>query len=540
MGELRDETHDIRSYAERLEESFDWGPGQFTELSFIKPNIFINCPLNCTLFSLHSPLDREMQQIHNFLVVATDGGKSIVRSQSVAVQIVVSDVNDNKPIFSRYPFVGHILAYAQPGQQLLQVHASDRDQGINGEVLYSLVNDTTHGKFRLNPTTGALSATQSLVSENGKVVHLEILARDKGNPSQSANGLIELRVGDIPTGTPELRFHNETYNVELRENTGFGVAVVQLNAVRSDGRRSKIVYSIGNGDEGNTFSIDANTGEITVRNSDRLDYEAVSGPIRLIGVARTESTPFLIGYCEVLIHLMDENDNRPHFTQQNYVASVLEGKSKFTLVMKVNAMDADQGANSRVLYHIVDGNHDNAFIIEPASSGIVKTNIVLDREIRDSYQLKVIATDEGVPQMTGTATIRVNIIDVNDNLPTFPQNRVVTVSEGIELGTILTVMSANDVDQSPNLIYSFVDEPLSDLSAFAIDRFSGNIILREQLDYETKQEYQLIVMASDSVHVVQTTLTIRVLDVNDNAPVFQQPAYHVALPGKTILNLVCI
>lgn len=419
------------------------------------------------------------------------------------------------------------------------MHATDFDKGINGEVLYSLVNDTTKGKFRLNPNTGALSATQSLVRENGKILHLEILARDKGNPPQSARGLIELRVGDISSTSPELRFHNETYVVELLENSRIGTAVVQLYAVRSDGRRQKIIYSIGNGDESNTFAIDSNSGEITVRDSNRLDFEGVAGPIRLVGVARTDIFPFLVGYCEVLIHLRDENDNRPHFTQNQYVSTVLEGNNKGTLVMKVNALDADQGANSRVLYHIVDGNHDNAFIIEPAFSGIVKTNIVLDREIRDAYHLKVIATDEGVPQMTGTATIRVQIIDVNDNQPTFPQHRVITVSEGIELGTVLTVMSANDVDQSPNLIYSFVDEVLSDSSAFAIDRFSGKIILREYLDYESKQEYQLIIMASDSPHVVRTTLTIRVVDVNDNAPVFQQPSYYAALPGKTNLYIQC-
>ena len=97
---------------------------------------------------------------------------------------------------------------------------------------------------------------------------------------------------------------------------------------------------------------------------------------------------------------------------------------------QVNAFDADQGVNSRVLYHIVDGNHDNAFIIEPAFSGVVKTNIVLDREIRDTYRLKVIATDEGVPQMTGTAFIMVNIIDKNDNHPTFPHHSVINISEG--------------------------------------------------------------------------------------------------------------
>lgn len=100
------------------------------------------------------------------------------------------------------------------------------------------------------------------------------------------------------------------------------------------------------------------------------------------------------------------------------------------LFLQVSATDADQGANSRVLYHIVDGNHDNAFVIEPPFSGLVKTNIVLDREIRDTYRLTVIATDEGASQLTGTSTLRINIVDVNDNQPTFPPHSIISVSEG--------------------------------------------------------------------------------------------------------------
>lgn len=100
------------------------------------------------------------------------------------------------------------------------------------------------------------------------------------------------------------------------------------------------------------------------------------------------------------------------------------------LFLQVSATDADQGANSRVLYHIVDGNHDNAFVIEPPFSGLVKTNIVLDREIRDTYRLTVIATDEGTSQLTGTSTLRINIVDVNDNQPTFPPHSIISVSEG--------------------------------------------------------------------------------------------------------------
>ncbi|XP_049536500.1 protein dachsous [Anopheles darlingi] len=501
------------------------------------------------LISTAGSFDRERQNVYNFMVVAMDGGRYNARSQSVPVQVMIADVNDNKPVFDKYPFREQIGALVQPGQTLLHISATDGDQGANGEIVYSLNENAANAKFRINPTTGALSAMQSLASENGRLLHIEVTARDKGNPPQIATGLIELRVGELQQELPTLRFQNSSYHVTLMENTPVGQSVLQLNAVRSDGRRQKIIYSFGSGNEDGTFSIDAVTGEIKIRNSQNLDYEKFStsrrlkgsataahdgGGFELVAVARTDGSPLLYGYSTITVELQDENDNAPRFTQQQYAASVWEGNSKGTFVIKVGAFDSDQGSNARILYHIVDGNHDNAFIIEPAFSGIVKTNIVLDREIRDKYRLKVIATDEGVPQMTGTATINVNVVDVNDNQPTFPPNTVISVSEATSVGTVLTTITANDVDTNPPLTYSFAE--LSDddaTSYFSIDRYSGKITLTKPLDYEERHEFVLRLLASDSAHVARTSLTVRVLDVNDNAPIFQQITYHAMLSDAT-------
>lgn len=501
------------------------------------------------------------------MVVATDGGLYNARSNRVLVQIIIDDVNDNKPIFDKYPFRSQVMSLVQPGQMLVQVTARDADQGTNADIVYSLVNDSTGGKFRLSPNTGVLTASQSLSNDNGRLFHLEVMARDKGNPPQSSTGLIELRVGDVELGAATLRFQNDTYTVDLHENVLAGTAVLQLAAVRSDGRRQRIIYSLDNGNEDGTFSIDSQSGEIRVSNTHMLDYERYgqqSGILKLIVSARTDLSPVLYGYCEVVVRLQDENDNAPLFTQRRYAAAVWEGNSKGAFVMQVAALDADQGANSRVLYHIVDGNHDNAFIIEPAFSGIVKTNIVLDREIRDVYRLKVIATDEGVPQMTGTATIQVHIVDVNDNQPSFPPHSTINISEGkiewricelkrfstnqnslffsflllhadVDLGSVLTTVSANDVDTSPPLTYYFDTEQTDEaaLSTFSVDRFNGKIVLQKYLDYETRQMYEIRIVASDNKHTAQSSLTIRITDVNDNAPVFQQPAYQTTLPDKS-------
>lgn len=380
---------------------------------------------------IFSKLDREEIAEHNFIVMANDGGKYDSRRTQVPVKIIVSDVNDNGPIFERHPFKVQIPSLVQPGLTLLQVSAKDIDVGNNGDIVYGLKNSSLSNRFRIHPNIGALSATQSLASENGKVVHLGVIASDKGNPPKSTIGVIELQIGDLPPNTPLLKFRNDSYTVNLTEHPSKGFSVLTLSAVRSDGRRQKIIYSIGAGNEQNMFTINQFDGEILVNEPDLLDFEVFrDGYIHLTVVAQSEGPETLYGYCTVKIALQDINDNAPQFAQHQFSAAVWEGHSKGTYVLQVSAFDADQGANSKILYHIVDGNHDNAFIIEPAFSGILKTNIVLDREIRDNYKLKVIATDEGVPQMTGTGTILINVIDVNDNQPTFPPHSVVFISEG--------------------------------------------------------------------------------------------------------------
>ncbi|XP_015176207.1 PREDICTED: protein dachsous [Polistes dominula] len=508
------------------------------------------------------PLDRERQSLFNFLVVATDSGKYDAKSTSIPIEITITDVNDNAPVFEEYPFRARVSIGTQPGQNVLRVVAKDADHGANGEVVYSFVHEQEKPKFRIHPSTGVVTATLSLSQDNGKTYRLEVLARDKGNPPKSAKGLIEVQVGESADLGPTLKFQNETYDVVVQENSLSGTDIVQITAVRSDGRRQHVSYSIGSGNDFGTFAIDEDTGLLRVNDPARLDAELwndltvrpndeqpdegrtntwgrslenqqpkeeprESSKHTLTVVARTAGPDSLEAYAKVVVRVSDVNDNPPIFTQTQYSATVLEGNTKGDFVVKLSASDADQGLNSRILYHIVDGNPDNAFTISPPYSGIVRTNIVLDREIREKYRLTIIATDQGNPQLTGTAALSVRVIDINDNHPTFPEHNVISVSEGTAVGSVLTTMTANDVDSSPALIYRFSNT--TDPGPFSIDRYGGKVILRKPLDAERKFEYTLRVIASDGIHEATTDMTIRVADLNDNAPRFQQTAYVATL-----------
>lgn len=113
---------------------------------------------------------------------------------------------------------------------------------------------------------------------------------------------------------------------------------------------------------------------------------------------------------------------------------------------------------------------------------------------------------------------------------------------GTEVGTVLTAVTANDVDTNPALTYGFSadsdSEPgsseseASGLGVFSIDRFSGKVTLVRRLDFENRREYRLRVTASDTAHTARTVLTIRVTDVNDSPPTFMQSSYQATLPGE--------
>lgn len=189
--------------------------------------------------------DREVRKNYDFFVIATDQGKYVAKSAKVAIKIIISDVNDNAPRFSRFPFQETIPAFTPPGQNLLKVTANDLDEGINSEIFYNLIDNTE--KFRINPSTGILTSSQSLASDNGKLIYIKIKATDRGNPPRSTVGLVELQIGEINPHSPRLLFQNETYHIDLMENSPENTKILDVSAVRTDGRKQKIIYSIGKG-----------------------------------------------------------------------------------------------------------------------------------------------------------------------------------------------------------------------------------------------------------------------------------------------------
>lgn len=318
-------------------------------------------------------MDREEQDLFTFDVVATDSGKYKAHQTSVTVEIFISDVNDNRPIFSEYPFKAHVPVNTESGRNVLKVSAYDLDADANSEIMYAFANDSKSSEFNLNPTTGVVSVAKSLAPLNGHLYRLEVIATDKGYPPLSARSLIEFQVGDYSDNGPALHFQNDTYHIVLEENLEVNTKVIQVTAVRSDGRRQQISYSIGSGNDLNIFSIDKELGIIKIADSAKLDaelwtymkledinlydndgqeYSKTLGinvtrskrsarkirknpGFELIIVAQTIESEPLVAYAKLVVKISDVNDNAPIFTQLQYSATTFEGNSKGDFVVQV-------------------------------------------------------------------------------------------------------------------------------------------------------------------------------------------------------------
>ncbi|XP_067297751.1 protocadherin-23 [Pseudorasbora parva] len=471
---------------------------------------------------LTKPLDRETRSQHVFRAVATDGCSQGPRSSMATVIIQVEDINDNPPACVKEPMQVSVSSMTtRPNRSIITVTAQDPDQGDNGTVVFSLAEEDE--LFQVDGS-GAVRLKVPLSNEVFGTKLLRIRAMDLGKPSLTSSCLLIIQLNREEL---LLQFTEELYEVTMPENSKTGSWVANVVAHDQIADEGKINYSIFNGNENEAFTINPITGDITVKEQRLIDFE-VQYKMYLVVLAENGQQT---AYARVAITLQDVNDNAPVFKQSYYRTAVWEGQIHNTYVMQVLATDSDSGINGQIIYSIVDGNHNNAFVIDSVR-GILATNAVLDREIFSSYKLILQAKDMGSPPLTGTCTVRVLVVDVNDNSPTIPSMEPVTIAENLPVGYIVTQVITNDVDLSPSATYRFKDKDQSSRS-FAIDQYSGVITTTRSLDYEDQAVYTLRVEASDSVHQTEAELSIQVLDVNDNPPVFSQESYQVLLPEHT-------
>ncbi|KTG47058.1 hypothetical protein cypCar_00009390 [Cyprinus carpio] len=512
------------------------------------------------MIKLDKALDRELTTAYHFKVMAMLQQGRLDAVSAIDVEVKVQDVNDNKPSFESDNYEASVTEGLSPGTRILQVRALDPDWAANGQVTYSLAppgllggsggeDIEEHGAyFTIDSSSGWISTLKGLDHEQNPAHSLTVWAFDLGDPaSQSSSTTITIAVSDSNDNIPQ--FLQPRYYGSVRESDAPGEVVAVLNTRDNDsspGNR-QVTYHITGGNRGGVFALGLVQGEWKLYVKRPLDREEQER--YLINVTATDGLHVSTATVEVTV--IDTNDNSPvcepfqiYMVNMNdyepkpgiflepavYSVSVSEDVAINKQILRVKATDADTGANAQIRFSLF-GSGAEDFIIHP-HTGELKTATALDREKVARYSLVARATDSG--GLWCEAEVEVVLLDVNDSPPMFNMpHYTASVHENTATKALLTRIQAIDPDLGVNrkVVYSLVD---SADGVFSIDKASGIVVLERLLDREVQSSYHITVRASDQGVPVRLSslanLTITVLDINDNPPVFERRDYLATLP----------
>ncbi|CAL4102728.1 unnamed protein product, partial [Meganyctiphanes norvegica] len=483
-------------------------------------------------------VDREQAAVYNLLIVAT---MSSTYGHAWA-NISIEDINDNPPKFP-VPNVKIYLAENSPiGHKVYLARAYDPDNGQNSKIIYTLSNNPDDF-FTISKTRGMLYLNKPVKYGNGNTFHLEVIATDDGNEPLSSRLQVIIVIEDVNDHTPI--FEHGSYETSLLESTPVNDRFFALTASdEDDGMNGFISYDITEGNKENKFGIFPD-GYLYVKS--KLDREA-QDYFALTIVANDHGKPSRSSTVSVVIHIIDENDNPPSFTNTTFSFYLAENDPPDTYVGKLTAVDKDKGRNAELTYSIATHQHD--FVIDP-KSGFIKTIRYFDREQlvqisgEECISMEAIVQDNGIKRLKDKAKINIYITDVNDNFPKFiRQPYHGQISEGATIGTQVIRISATDEDEGLNgdVVYTIVEGNKD--GHFKVDGVTGQVTLARSLDRETVPKYTLTVAAADlGIPEGLTTtaiLTVDVLDENDNAPEFTQSESDISIDETTPTGTILV
>nr|XP_027794365.1 protocadherin Fat 2 [Marmota flaviventris] len=478
-------------------------------------------------------LDREHMAKYLLRITASDGKFQA----SVPVEIFVLDMNDNSPQCSQLLYTGNVREDVSPGHFILKVSATDLDTDTNAQIMYSLHGPGAH-EFKLDPHTGELTTFTALDREKKDVYNLVAKATDGGGRSCQAD--VTLHVEDVNDNAP--RFFPSHCAVAVFDNTTVKTPVAVVFARDPDqGANAQVVYSLTDSAEGQ-FSIDATTGVI------RLEKPLEAGPqtaLELTVRASDLGSPIPLSTLgTVSVSVVGLEDYLPVFLNTEYSVQVREDAPDGTQVLQLATLTRP-GAE-KTGYRIVGGNERGRFRLD-ASTGFLYVNGSLDFETNPKYFLSIECSRRGSSSLSDVTTIVVNITDVNEYRPRFPQDLYVTrVLENAIVGDVILTVSATDEDGPLNsaITYSLVGG--NQLGHFTVHPQKGELQVAKALDWEQTSSYSLRLRATDSglppLHE-DTDINVQVVDVNDNPPRFFQLNYSTTVQenspiGSKVLQLI--
>ena len=471
------------------------------------------------------------------LTVEADDGNGATDTATVTVN--VADVNE-APAFGQSSYAFNLAENADGSTAAVAlgtVGAADPDSGDT--VRYSITGGNTNNLFAIDSATGALTFVGSdsgdYEGSPRPTYSLTVEARDRAGGGLADTATVTVNVADVNEAPV---FGQSSYAFNLAENADGSTTAVALGTVGAADPDSgdTLRYSITGGNTGNLFAIDSATGALTFVGSDSGDYEGSPRPTYSLTVeARDRASGGLADTATVTVSLTGVNE-APAFGQSSYTFNLAEnadGSTTAVALGTVGAADPDSGDTVR--YSITGGNTGNLFAIDSATGALTfvgSDSGDYEGSPRPTYSLTVEARDRASGGLADTATVTVNVADVNE-APAFGQSsyafNLAENADGSTAAVALGTVGAADPDSGDTVRYSITGGNTNNL--FAIDSATGALTFvgSDSGDYEgsPRPTYALTVEARDraSGGLADTaTVTVNVADVNE-APVFGQSSY---------------
>ncbi|XP_078025475.1 protocadherin alpha-3-like isoform X22 [Epinephelus lanceolatus] len=469
---------------------------------------------------VQKPLDRETAKSHSLVLTALDGGKP-PKSGTMNILVNVLDVNDNTPVFTKDVYSVMLDENSPVDTTVIQVNATDLDEGPNGEVVYSFSNSMHHdllNLFDIDPLTGEITVKGVIDYEEKDRYELEIEASDKGLAPLTTEKSVIIQIVDVNDNAPEIEVTSFSSSIPEDSRPGTTVALISVNDLDS-GLNGKVICSIG---EDVPFALTPSLQDkmYSLVTKSPLDREKQS-QYELTITAKDAGQPSLSSEKTISVVVSDVNDNRPEFSLSPYTFYVTEGNEPGVSVFSVKAFDHDENDNALISYHILrDSSTENklaSFLNINSENGDILALKSFDFETVKTFQFQVVATDSGTPSLSNNVTVNVFILDQNDNAPVilYPVSSngsaegVEEIPRNVNAGHLVTKVRAYDADIGYNGWLLFSLQEVTDHSLFALDRYTGQIRTLRSFTETDEAEHKLLILVKDNGNVsLSATATV--------------------------------
>ncbi|KAM9357323.1 protocadherin beta-15-like [Symphorus nematophorus] len=472
------------------------------------------------ILQLQRPLDREAKSTHKLVLTAIDGGNP-PKTGTVEIYIDVLDVNDNMPVFTKDTYSAVLQENSPVGTTIIQVNATDLDDGPNGEVVYSLGNDVKdkiRELFDVNSLTGEITVKGRVDFEEQDSYDIDIQASDKGTIPFRTDKSVIIKIGDTNDNPPEIEVASLSSAVSEDSRPGTTVALLSITDLDS-GLNGKIISYVTE-DSPFTLTPSIQDNMFAVVTKSQLDREQ-QAKYDITIIAKDAGEPALTSEKTISVFVSDTNDNSPEFSESPYTFYIVENNPPGASVFSVTASDRDDGDNALISYHILrNTGHENklaSFLNINTENGDILALTSFDFETLKTFQFQVVATDSGTPSLSNNVTVNVFVLDQNDNAPVilYPVSSngsaegVEEIPRNVNAGHLVTKVRAYDADIGYNGWLLFSLQEVTDHSLFGLDRYTGQIRTLRSFTETDEAEHKLVILVKDNGNVsLSATATV--------------------------------